>query len=245
MSFYPLEDKIRRNILISCDHGLMIVNRFDVNAGNAGQGVWLLDHGNVSTVEAYHSIKAIKREDPIIFDVGANIGTYTTWMAKHFPKGKIYAFEPQRLVFQILCGNMALNNFYNTHIYNFGLGSENNTIEFYEPNYYMGEDFGIFSLVEDKIIHKSQEKAVVDIYTLDYFVEHYKVPHIDFIKIDAEGMDLDVLKGAEQSLKKFKPSILVEHSDNRRSIIKQLQDFLTEELYSFEVLGNNLLAIRK
>lgn len=239
-----IKDKPRRNVLVSSDHGLMIVNRFDSNSEQVGHGQWLLDHGNTSTIEAQIAYDCLKdRSQPVIFDVGANIGTFATWMATTFNQGRIYCFEPQRLIFQMLCGNMAINNFDNCYVYNMGLGSTNTRIEIQEPNYYTAEDFGIFSLVEDKIRSKSGISSVVEIMTIDTFVELHKINRLDYIKIDAEGMDLDVLKGAENSLKRFMPTLFVEHSDNRSSILKEIVDFLGEDRYTFKVAGNNVLAV--
>ena len=149
---FKVGDKIHRNVLLNCDHGLMIVNRFDCNHEQVGHSQWLMDHGNVSTVESLYCHELIKEIfEPVIFDIGANIGTFTTWMAKAFTQGKIYSFEPQREVFKMLCGNASINNLYNVYPHNIGLGKENTKIEFDEPNYFEKNDFGTFSLVEDII----------------------------------------------------------------------------------------------
>lgn len=240
---FCIVDKIRRNVLVSSDHGSMIVNRFDCNHENVGHGQWLLDHGSASSVEANETYKCLKDTScPVIFDIGANIGTYTTWVAKLFPQGKIYCFEPQRLVFQMLCGNIAINNIDNCYSYNMAIGQHNSFVEIQEPNYYSKEDFGIFSLVEDKIKEKSENKYIVSITSLDYFVDLYKIQKIDFIKIDVEGMDLDVLKGATNTLKVYKPNIFIEHSDNRTSILNEIIEYLGIDNYKFTTIGNNLLA---
>lgn len=239
--FY-INDKVNRNILVSCDHGLMIVNRFDCNHDQVGHGQWLLDHGNTSTVEAQKCYDAIKhKKQPIIFDVGANIGTFTTWMSRIFPNGKIYSFEPQRAVFQMLCGNVAINNMYNCYCYNKGLGKENTTIAINEPNYFSKNDFGVFSLIEEKI-ESTQDRLIIDIETLDSFVHKYQIQKLDLIKIDAEGMDMDVLIGGSRTLIEMKPVIFIEHSDNRSSIKEKIISYLNEENYYFEQVGNNLLA---
>jgi FkbM family methyltransferase len=239
-----VKDKVRRNVLVSSDHGLMIVNRFDCNGEQVGHGQWLLDHGNTSTVEAQTAYDCLRdRTEPVIFDIGANIGTFTTWMTTAFPRGKIYSFEPQRLVFQMLCGNLAINNFDNCYAYNLGLGSANTRIEIQEPDYYKREDFGIFSLVEDKVHNKSGISTVVEIMTLDTFVQLNRITRVDYIKIDVEGMDIDVLKGAEKTLAAYSPCIFIEHSDNRRSILDEIVAFLGQDCYNFKVIGNNVLAV--
>jgi hypothetical protein len=163
-------------------------------------------------------------------------------MAKAFPNGKIYSFEPQRLVFQMICGNMAINNLDNAYIFNIALGKENKILEFEEPDYFQNVDYGTFSLKKEVLEKKSKYKNVVDLMTLDKFVEKYKIEIIDFIKIDAEGMDMEVLLGGRNTIDKFKPSILVEHSDNEVSILDELRTELSKYNYSFEVHKNNLLA---
>jgi FkbM family methyltransferase len=240
---FNIGDKVHRNVLLSCDHGLMIVNRFDCNNEYVGHGQWLLDHGNTSTVEAYSCYQSIKEfSEPVIFDIGANIGTFTTWMAKAFPKGKVYSFEPQRQVFQMLSGNAAINNLYNVYTYNIGLGKENIKIEFEEPDYFKNADFGTFSLVDNVISQTTNNKVVVQLTTLDWFVDYYNISKIHLLKIDVEGMDLDVLKGSKETIKKHLPVIFIEHFDNRKSIIEDIKTFLDEFEYSFETIGNNLLC---
>lgn len=240
---FNITDKIRRNILVSTDHGSMIVNRFDCNHEQVGHGQWLLDHGSASSIEAnetYHALRGVA--DPVIFDIGSNIGTYATWIAKLFPTGTVHCFEPQQAVFQILCGNLAINNFYNCYAHNIAVGAANDFIKVVEPDYCHKEDFGIFSLVEDKIGKKSGRSYTIQLISLDTFVHNFNIQKIDFIKIDVEGMDLAVLQGAKQCLKTFKPIIFVEHSDNRKSILDSIVNYLGVNTYDYKVIGNNLLA---
>jgi FkbM family methyltransferase len=240
---FNIGDKVYRNVLLSCDHGLMIVNRFDCNNEKVGHGQWLLDHGNTSTIEAYNCYNTIKDlSEPVIFDIGANIGTFTTWMARSFPKGKIHSFEPQRAVFQMLSGNAAINNLYNVYTYNMGLGKENTKVEFDEPDYFEKNDFGTFSLVQDIITEKTKNKIVVQINTLDWFVEYYKIPKVHLMKVDVEGMDLDVLIGGSTTIKKYLPIIFIEHCDNRKTILEDIKKFLDQYEYNYEIIGNNVLC---
>jgi len=239
---FNIGDKIHRNVLLSCDHGLMIVNRFDSNHEGVGHGQWLLDHGNTSTVEAANCYESIKEfSEPVIFDIGANIGTFTTWMARAFPRGKVYAFEPQRVVFQMLSGNAAINNLYNVYTHNIGIGKENCKVEFEEPDYFDKCDFGTFSLVE-KIVPPSKNKFIVSINTLDWFVEYHNIPKVHMLKIDVEGMDLDVLTGGTNTIKKQLPVIFIEHCDNRKTILEEIKIFLDKFDYGYKFIGNNVLC---
>lgn len=239
-------DKINRNVLVSCDHGLMIVNRFDCNHEQVGQGQWLLDHGNVSTPELYTTIESIKHiKEPVVFDVGANIGTYLTLVAKVLPSAKIYCFEPQRPIYQILCGNIAINNLYNCYAYNAAIGSANEIIELDEPDYNTRFNYGAYSLIENRNLPLTNNKVRVDMYTLDWFVEKYKIEKVDFVKIDVEGMELAVLNGMPQIIKRFNPILYIEHSQyagGANSVADKFIDFLGRR-YQYKIDGNNLLAI--
>ena len=238
---FCVQDKKRRNVLVPCDHGTMIVNRFDRTTDNVGQGAWILDHGNASTIEAHLTFGYIKRTDPIIIDVGANIGTYTTWVSQGFPKGKIYSIEPQRLVFQILCGNLAINNIENVYAHNIAFSDSNGFLNLQEPNYDQNNNFGGFSLVEQRI-STSDNHVIVPVLTLDKFVGEYSIPCVDFIKLDCEGMDMKVLAGAIGAVSKFHPGLLIECTDDYSDIRDEVIDFLKPYGYKFSVHEKNIFC---
>lgn len=229
-----VENKQRKNILVNTDHGLMIVNRFDYDSKKDGQGAWLLDHGNVCTVEASYVFKNINITNPIVFDIGANIGTFATWVAKGYPLGQTYCFEPQRQIFQILCGNIAINNITNVFTYNCAIGDKTTTIEINELDYNIPNNFGSFSLLEKYPNYNNS--YVLDQYALDDFIVKYKISKVDFIKIDCEGMDLKVLLGANNILNNFKPFILVEYFDDRRNQLNEIIGYLEKFKYKLIVL---------
>jgi FkbM family methyltransferase len=242
---FEIDNKSRRNVLVACDHGLMLINRFDYNQNQVGHGQFILDHGNLCTLETQNCIDAIRHlSNPIILDIGANIGGFSSWMARYFNKGKIYCFEPQRLVYQILCANMSINNLDNVYAYNIALGNQTSKIKFLEPNYNVPNDFGTFSLVRDTIKEKSNE-IIIDMYSLDDFVDQYQISQLDLLKIDTEGMEIMILQGGQRSIKKFKPVLFIEYSDGVDSWHDQIEIFLNEYNYSYQYIGNNLLAKSK
>jgi hypothetical protein len=97
-------------------------------------------------------------------------------------------------------------------------------------------------LVEDIITQKTKNKIVVQVNTLDWFVEYYNIPKIHLLKIDVEGMDLDVLIGGQNTIKKHLPVIFIEHNDNRKTIIEKIKSFLDNFDYGYELIGNNVLC---
>lgn len=242
--FFNVGNKPRRNVLVNTDQGIMIVNRFDFDKEEVGHSRWLLDHGNCNTLEVNDCYQAIKDvTNPIVFDVGANIGTISIWLSKILHLGHIYSFEAQRQIFYQLAGNIAINNLYNIDAFNYAVGDREKIIHVKEPDYFSNYDYGTFSLLEEKI-PTSGKNLIVECITLDNFVLKQKIPKVDLLKIDVEGMDLEVLKGSINILNLFAPAIYVEHFDNKTSMINELQEFLSEFNYSFDIRKNNLLCLK-
>lgn len=240
---FNIGDKKRRNVLVSTDHGMMIVNRFDGINDEIGHGRFLLDHGNANTVEAHACCEALGDiKQPRIFDIGANIGTFATWMAQAFPAGRVYCFEPQRAVFQQLAGNAALNNLYNVYTYNLGLGAEDAWISFREPDYFASYDYGMFTLNRETYVPRGNNTYTVEVKTLDNFMSCHQIDRVDLLKIDVEGMDVEVLHGARETIKKFRPVIFIEYTNG----IDNIRELVLAELepygYDCQVVGNNILA---
>lgn len=255
---FNIGDKVRPNILVSCDHGLMILNRFDNNPV-VGIGGFLLDHGNNSTVEAQYTAQFIEQvENPIVIDVGANIGTYATWVARFVENrnGRVYCFEPQRSIYQILCGNMAINNIHNVYAYNIGLGNEDKFIDIQEADYFKEHSsFGAYSLdgIDRKKYQNSDKVDRIRLSKLDTFMSEYNVPKVDFIKIDAEGLDIDVIRGGYETIMKYKPDLYVEYlnlgsskdedtsEEGKQNLIQVCQSLG----YNTYVVGHDILATTK
>lgn len=241
---FHIDNYPKRNVLVNTDQGTMIINRFDCNSERVGHGQWLLDHGNCNTLEVNDIWQAIKHiTEPIIFDVGANIGTIGLWLAKIFNLGKIYCFEPQRQVFYQLCGNISLNNLYNIEAFNVALSNNETYIKVKEPNYFENNDFGTFSLVQ-KVINTTNNDLIVPTNTIDNFVKIHQINNLNLLKIDAEGMDLLVLDGAKETIDMFAPVIYIEHYDNKVSRLEEITNFLSDFNYHFEKRNNNLLCLK-
>ena len=144
-----------------------------------GHSQWLLDHGNCNTVEVNDCFQAIKHiQSPVIFDVGSNIGTITMWLAKLFPQGEIFSFEPQRQIFYQLCGNISINNLYNVQAFNMALSDSRDNLKVSEPDYFIQQDFGTFSLIESKVI-SSNRTLIVNSDTVDNFISTNFIEKID------------------------------------------------------------------
>lgn len=134
----------------------------------------------------------------VIIDIGANIGNHTMYWASKCDPCRIYAFEPVPETFEILKRNIAINCFVNVKIFNMGLSDEPSHAEI---DSFFPENIGA-------TVIKKSEKGTLQVEKLDNIkIEENRV---DFIKIDVEGHELLVLKGAIETLKKYKPVIFIE-----------------------------------
>jgi FkbM family methyltransferase len=130
-------------------------------------------------------------EDPFIIDVGANVGYVSMGLKQFFPKSEIVCFEPISLTFQALSKNMA--GFENVRLYNYAIGDSNNDLEFFydEKNTVLA---GIGST-------SGKSTEIVKQIRLDDILKYNKLlKHVDMLKIDVEGSELEALKGATETL---------------------------------------------
>lgn len=146
----------------------------------------------------------------IFFDIGANIGIFSLTAAKKEPQAKVYAFEPCRETFRILKENIRLNNLNNILAYQSAVGDYNG-----EALLKINASWrdGLNTLGEGthsgcKII--GQEK--VPIVSLDNFVIANNIQKVDIMKVDVEGAELFVFKGAQNLLKKPNAPLIVYES---------------------------------
>ena len=147
-------------------------------------------------------------ERPLVIDIGANLGAFCVPVAVDLAKigGEVIAFEPQQNIYYQLCGNIIINNLDNVTAVQSAIGSAEGIIEI--PKILTNESsiIGAFSL--SPIYRNCQNQgnsfesklSNVTIITLDSLLLN-DAPC--FIKIDVEGYELDVLKGAVEFLSKF------------------------------------------
>jgi FkbM family methyltransferase len=139
----------------------------------------------------------------IVFDIGANIGNHSMFFSQQVgPTGLVISFEPQTVLFQMLCGNVALNSITNVMAFNEGVGEKEGYLWLPMINYSVENNFGGISLQT-----KKTGKQIL-ITALDRFINMNRV---DLIKIDVEGMEQEVILGARKFISKFKPFLFVEN----------------------------------
>jgi FkbM family methyltransferase len=132
-------------------------------------------------------------------DIGANIGIHTTLFSRWVgEQGRVYAFEPVPTTFALLQETVGLNHCTNVRVYNRALSDTEGvaSMNVFEQKYSVWNSFGSPNF--SGIVPKNQVEVSVD--TVDHFFESESILSMDFLKIDVEGYEEQVLRGASRVL---------------------------------------------
>lgn len=144
-------------------------------------------------------------EAPVVFDVGANVGDYSRLARRHLPRAVVYAFEPSAAVFRRLRENLSAAEAEGSfRPFNFGLSDAEKTAELYSYTV-EGEEQSLISSIDRRLPTQVVDVEVsaaerISVRTLDGLCEEEGVARIDFLKLDVEGHELAVLRGARRML---------------------------------------------
>lgn len=199
-------------------------------------------------------------ENPVFVDIGANLGGYTVPIAKESMSsgGVVYAFEPQRIVYYQLCGNVFLNRLDNVFAERLAIGSECKTLEVEMSNYHTEENIGTFSFSEFGE-HSRKNSTVGE----PVIVEKIKMVTLDslsfeknisVVKIDVENLEYEVLMGAQETLRTHDyPGLILElwsadkHEDKEskarlEAYAREIFGFLNAHGYKYDVYAQTVVA---
>jgi len=160
----------------------------------------------------------------VVVDAGANFGYNSVIMGNQIgAQGLLVSFEPQRIIYQQLCGNLILNNIFNAVTYQAALGDGSKVItNMRSVNY----DAPWVNIGDTSIGTDGEEIAI---YTLDQI----GLDKVDFIKLDVQGYELFTLQGAKELLNTHKPDIFIEIEPHQLIQFGITQDQLLEYIKSF------------
>jgi FkbM family methyltransferase len=137
-------------------------------------------------------------------DVGANLGIYALAASKIVgPSGRVIAFEPSQQTFFLLNGNVAMNNSTNVQIYPAAISDKAG-----EALLYHGADPGQNSLGRDPALEPEGEQVMTE--SLDNALSAASVERVDLIKMDVEGAEELVVRGANKVITSHRPTIILE-----------------------------------
>jgi len=210
------------------------------------QGVYEpeLLHATASALQ--HLAPTTEEVHGTVIDVGANIGTYTLPLAKTYPALEFVCFEPQLPVYELLRKNIELNQLKNVVTHALGLSDSAREVTAILPAYDLEPNIGAFSLDREVQLHEYEVKThgetqTVQLRTLDSF----DFREVRLLKVDVEGLELEVLRGARQTLVQNDfPPLLFEawtwkswYAERRRSLIDWVEA-LGYRVQSFGAFNN-------
>jgi len=191
----------------------------------------LLDDPASYDKKNFAAVETLVQPGAICMDIGANIGIYSAVLSRLVgPTGHVHAFEPVRHIRRKLRTNLAFNGARNVTVNDFALGDVPGSLEMFqvkEGQFRAGtstlvRNNNVETMGEDAFERQTVEVRTVDTYGLD---------RVDFMKIDVEGFEFNVLKGAVETLRKHRPAILFEHDQGR------LEGLAGDERQFAELLG--------
>ena len=172
----------------------------------------------------------MKMSEGVFVDVGANLGKFTIRMGNKLRgNGKVFCFEPEEENFKILQKNIQLNCLANVVAIKKGCYSSNKEVVLY-----LNENNTEHSTVLQNALYTGK-KIIIDVVKLDDVLESEK--DVKIIKIDTEGADYEVLRGAEKTIKKWHPLIIFEMEDG--NILRRAKIFLGKEGYVIRRISDN------
>jgi FkbM family methyltransferase len=148
-----------------------------------------------------------------VLDIGAHHGLYTLLAVRKVgPKGRVIAFEPSPRERRCLNWNLRINRCKNVKVEPFALGAAEGAATLFVVE---GDSTGCNSLRPPEVSEPTAEQSV-EVRRLDRVLEELAIQHVDFIKLDAEGAELDILRGSGDLVEKEpRPVLLVEVYDIR------------------------------
>ncbi len=146
-----------------------------------------------------------------VFDIGGYIGIYALFFARAVgSSGRVITFEPNPANYQELLRNLQLNKFSNVTALPLGLGRHCGQVDLIINPLYPSRGFVAEAQPQNAIQKKYSQTVPIKIITLDSLMQSKSLPSPDFIKIDVEGFELDVLHGMTEVLHVYKPRLFIE-----------------------------------
>lgn len=189
---------------------------------------------------AFKLIKQYDEEEKlVIFDIGANLGEYSEMIIKHCDKLNIkyqlHLFEHQKECVEVLLSKFEFSP--NVIVNNFAISSEKGTVDFY-----IEKNKSAFSSIYKREICVHSEKVQVETVVLDDYVIKNSIDKINFIKIDLEGHELEVLKSLKNSFDKIE-NIQFEYGGtymDSKCTLKDVYVLLRDDFYLGKINSNGV-----
>jgi len=186
-------------------------------------------------------LRGLDLEGQTIYDVGAFQGTLTLFFAQQVGgKGRVVSFEPHPANFERLVENVGLNDFSNVLTRNIGVGRSPGELELIGPSSGLSGRASASENIKSEFESQGVDVKVftIPVNSIDHEIDDSSLPEPDFVKIDVEGLEFDVLEGMKATIAKRKPSLFIEihgaDREDKRANASRVAGFLAEHGYSMQ-----------
>lgn len=190
--------------------GLQTLSIFGMNYGGGGL---IESSGEIWVLENVISPACRDIQTHVVFDVGANVGDYSLLVKQHIPSALVYAFEPSRSTFEQLIAQVSkANGPDGIKPYNIGFSDAEKTVELFSYSI-EGRGVSLLSSIDPRLPTQVVEVRTdtsenIEVQTIDHFCLAEGIGRIDFLKLDVEGHELAVMRGARRMIAKGSVSFI-------------------------------------
>lgn len=242
--------------LLSTEHGTLIANVNDrctvSGGGEFGVGSQLLrsssfDLDQATTLKGLAGLRRHYFGDGVLaVDCGANVGVFTIELARHMKGwGGVVSFEAQEFIYYALAGNIAINNCFNARAIQAAVGDRDGSMKIPVLDYTAAASFGSLELKPSANEYIGQkvdysEASMVDVRLLK--LDSLRLSRLDLLKIDIEGMEMEALNGAAETIANRKPICYVEVL---KSDATSINAFFSDRRYRAFPVGPDCLYVHE
>ena len=228
MSTHSLEESIKKflfqraYILEHLDNMERIKQNYPLPTDMYEESIFKYKHGLVYVPDK--AINSIQQTD--FLDCGAYSGESALIFEKEYNPHEIYSFEPVPENYNLLLDNIKLNKLKKVQPIDKGIGEQSKTLKYHslDVSSYVSED----------------GNAEMEVVSVDEFVEKHELD-IGLIKMDIEGYELSAIKGARETIKKFKPILLISiyhHPEELFNTKQRIEEILPDYKFRIKLLSD-------
>lgn len=174
----------------------------------------------------------------VVLDLGAQTGSFSL-LAKYFPNSQWYSFEPIEEAANTLKKNLLINDINNVWVYQLAVSNFCGKTILKLPAM---NAWGLATLGSNVQRFSVQSERTVDVINLDSFIQMNQIAKVHFIKVDTEGSELNILRGAKQLIERDHPILLMEYNETNlnqcNSTKKEIDQLLTQLGYEWALISS-------
>lgn len=171
-------------------------------------------------------------DSDIVVDIGAHIGIFSNYVASINRSGKIFSFEPNPENFQYLEENIRINNFDNVNIFNMGIAKFSGKAKLFLSNATTGSH---------SLVRETDKFVEISTISVNSLFEHCGIERCDFLKIDTEGSEYEILFNMDKKHLGNVSRIAIEYHDHPDYNVHDLGEFLKQNNFEVEFLPNSMI----